>query len=117
MPATTTWYESGVAEGRRSDFFLQFNHAPHVDADAYVGAVYAMRYGICTGWHRFTLFTDPQRMQAEVAKVESWLAKRLFATLSSRRDFRRSHPECGNFSWRRIQEQGPPYSQEGRATA
>jgi hypothetical protein len=114
---TTTWYESDTAEGRRSDFFLQINHAPCADADAFVGAVYAMRYGICTGWHRFTLHTDPQLSLAEAGKIESWLHRRLFETLPMRRDFRQSHPECGGYSWRRIREQGPPYSQDGRVTA
>jgi hypothetical protein len=113
----TTWYESGTAEGRRSDLFLQLNEAPNGQAVNYVGAVYAMRYGICTGWHPFKLFDSAQEMAAEAANVEGWLHRRWFETLDSRREFRQLHPECCNYSWSRIQQQGPPYSQEGRASA
>jgi hypothetical protein len=97
--------------------FLQINQAPNGQAINYVGAVYAMRYGICTGWHAFKLFAGAQQMAAEAAKVEDWLHRRWFETPDMRREFRQLHPECSNYSWSRIQQQGPPYSQEGRASA
>jgi hypothetical protein len=113
---TTTWYESGTAEGRRSDLFLQINEAPNGQTVTYVGAVYAMRYGICTGWHPFTLVDDAE-LTAESSKVEGWLHRHWFDSLAMRRDFRQRHPECAKYSWSRIREQGPPYSQDGHRTA
>jgi hypothetical protein len=109
-PVITTWYESGTAEGTRSDLFLQVNEAPSGQTLTYVGAVYAMRYRICSGWHPFTLLPNAQ-LAVEASKVEAWLHRRWFETLAMRRDFRRLHPECTNYSWSRIQKQGPPYSQ------
>ncbi len=105
---TTTWYESGIANGRRSDLFLQLNEAPSGQIVTYVGAVYAMRYRICSGWHPFTLHGSAQELAAEASNVEGWLHKRWFETLTQRREYRRRHPECTGFSWPRIRSQGPP---------
>ncbi len=106
----TTWYESGVAEGGRSDLFLQFNEIPTGQSLTYVGAVYAMRFRICSGWHPFTLYDDA-RMVAEATRMECWLHREWFETVAMRREYRRLHPECADYSWQRIRESGPPYDQ------
>lgn len=94
------WYESGSMER----MFLQINEAP-----CYQASVYAMRYRLCTGWHAFTLHGDARRMAEEAAKLEPWLHHRWFTTIEKRREFRRLHPECCNYTWRRLRQSGPPY--------
>jgi hypothetical protein len=113
----TTWYESGVSEGLRSDFFLQINEAPAGQSLIYAGAVYAMRYRLCSGWRPFALHDSAEQQAVEVAQVGEWLHRRWYDTVEMRREFRRLHPECANYSWRRIRKQGPPYTQSGVATA
>jgi hypothetical protein len=103
-------------EGHSNDFFLQFNEAPPGQTVVYVGAVYAMRYRLCSGWHRFTLFGTPEAMAQEATKLGQWLHRRWYETLPMRREFRRLHPECANYSWPRIRKQGPPYDQDGLKT-
>ena len=104
-PTVTTWYESGQSDGQRSDFFLQINESPQGQALTYVGAIYAMRYRICSGWHRF-------KLSDSIEGVAPWLHRRWYDTLVMRRQFRSLHPECDNYSWARIRTQGPPYSQD-----
>jgi hypothetical protein len=116
-PVVTTWYESGESGGFRTDFFLQINEAPSGQTLTYVGAVYAMRFRICSGWHPFTLYDTAEQQAVEASKVDVWLNRRWYDTLGMRREFRRLHPECANYSWARLRRQGPPYSQDGMATA
>jgi hypothetical protein len=108
--ADTTWYESGLSEGGRSDLFLQFNHAPNGE-HGFFGAVYAIRYRICTGWHQFTLATVDGSLDGMASELDCWLHHRWFATPKMRRTFRKLHPECASYSWRRIRDEGPPYHQ------
>jgi hypothetical protein len=113
-PVVTTWYESGNSGGFQSDFFLQINESPSGQICAYVGAVYAIRYRICSGWHAFTLYDTAEQQAAEASKLDAWLHRRWYDTLKMRREFRRLHPECANFSWSRIRSDGPPYPQDLR---
>jgi hypothetical protein len=112
----TTWYESGPSDGVRNDFFLQINEAPSGQELTYVGAVYAMRYRLCSGWHAFTLRSTAldamnAEQAAEVALVDAWLHRRWYETAPMRREFRRLHPECAGYTWARVRNEGPPYSQ------
>jgi hypothetical protein len=102
----TTWYESGPSDGVRNDFFLQITEAPSGQALTYVGAVYAMRYRLCSGWHPFTLRWTAEEQAAEVAQVDVWLHRRWYETAPMRREFRRLRPECAGYSWTRIRREG-----------
>jgi hypothetical protein len=79
-----TWYSTSDPK-----FFLQINEHPIGQAETYAVAVYAYRYGICTGWHRFRLGDD-----SEIALLGPWLRRRQFKDRRSRRDFQLRHPEC-----------------------
>lgn len=103
-----TWYVSGQCEGGRNDLFLQFNHTPK-GHDSYVGAVYAIRFRICTGWHPFTLKANEQPIEQVANQLEGWLRRRWFSAQPLRRTYRRMHPECAGYSWRRIRAEGLPY--------
>jgi len=102
LPAGTEiiWYTCGDYD----DVILQINGAP-----SWRAAVYAIRYGICTGWHEFTLATDVQRIGTEAQRLDQWLHRRWFSSRLRRADFRRVHPECASYSWRRLRREGPPY--------
>lgn len=104
--SVVTWYESGD----RTDCFLQFNEYPIGQTASYVGAVYAIRYRICTGWHPFALRETDEDLSAEAHRLENWLGRQWFDSLSMRRKFRQLHPECAGYSWQRIRAEGPPYS-------
>ena len=99
-----TWYEAGVATGGRQDCFLQINESPQGQTVTYTGAVYAIRYRICSGWHEFRLFSSDDDLQREAARLAPWLAWDWFATIEKRRAYRLAHPECAGKSWRTIGE-------------
>ena len=69
--------------------FCRSTNTPIGQAETYAVAVYAYRYGICTGWHRFRLGDD-----SEIALLGPWLRRRQFRDRRSRRDFQLRHPEC-----------------------
>lgn len=70
-------------------FFLQVNEHPVGCTVTHVAAVYAHRYGICTGWHVFnTTDRDASHRLAE------WLRRSQFRDAQWRRSFKRRHPEC-----------------------
>ncbi len=72
-----------------SKFFLQINEHPMGQIAIYAAAVYADRYGICTGWHRFILGDDQT-----TASLRTWLVRRQFKDRGWRNAFRQRHPEC-----------------------
>lgn len=79
-----TWYSTTDPK-----FFLQINEHPIGQAETYAAAVYADRYGICTGWHRFRLGDD-----AGIASLGRWLRRQQFKDRRWRREFQLRHPEC-----------------------
>ena len=79
-----TWYSTS-----HPLFCLQINEHPVGNADAYAASVFAVRYGIHTGWHRFEL--DDERT---VEALAPWLRRHHFKDRNWRREFRRRHPEC-----------------------
>lgn len=79
-----TWYST-----TDSKFFLQINEHPCFQTETYAAAVYAERYGICTGWHCFEL-DDAEAVSA----LAPWLNRRQFRDRVWRREFKRRHPEC-----------------------
>lgn len=106
------WYETGVSKGGKLDCFLMIHEAPQGQTLTYVGAVYAIRYRICTGWHGFRLFAADAELETEATRLAPWLAHEWFATLEKRRVFRQIHPECVGFTWRRIANEGVPRPKE-----
>jgi hypothetical protein len=109
QPYLITWCVSGVNEGNHDDLFLQINESPIGQIVTYEAAVYAMRYRLCSGWHGFTRFEAESEILAEVARLDAWLHKRWFEDAVLRRQYRAAHPECAGYSWKRIQEHGPPH--------
>mgnify|MGYP001135443038 FL=1 len=79
-----TWYSTSDRK-----FFLQINEHPVGQAETYAAAVYADRYGICTGWHGFRLGDD-----AGIASLGRWLRRDQFKDRRWRREFQLRHPEC-----------------------
>lgn len=78
------WYQTSDRK-----FFVQINENHVGQTDTYAVAVYADRYGICTGWHTFEL-SDDRSAESLIA----WLQRRQFKDRSWRRDFCLRHPEC-----------------------
>ena len=79
-----TWYSTSDEK-----FFLQINEHPVGQTETYAAAVYADRYGICTGWHTFTL-ADGESADL----LTPWLHRRPFKDRNWRRAFCTRHPEC-----------------------
>jgi hypothetical protein len=94
------WYESGSPD----DVVLQINRAPSFHA-----GVFAIRYRLCSGWYRFSLFSDDEQQSLEAERVSGWLARAWFITRASRREYRLLYPECAGYSYKRLAEEGPPY--------
>jgi hypothetical protein len=102
-----TWYEAGHSSGGRDHCALQINEEPIGQQVTYAAAVYAIRYGLYSGWHVFTVSSDRQMLLAEAVRLRPWLSRSWFATLDGRREYRRLHPECTGFTWRRLRDTGP----------
>jgi hypothetical protein len=102
-----TWYEAGRSMGGGDDCFLQINEYPQGQTVKYVGAVYAIRYRIFTGWHKFRLPNKDAHLEREAHRLDEWLNWNWFASIKKRREFRRLHPECTGYTWHRIAQQGP----------
>ncbi len=99
-----TWFETGSAD----DIMLQINKIP-----CYAVAVFAVRYRICTGWHRVHVERTEHSMHKEAQRLREWFDRKWFDSLEGRRTFRRNHPECSEYSWRKLRENGPPYQVTG----
>jgi len=97
-----TWYISGRMVGDRNDCFLQINESPQGQTITYEGAVYAIRYRICTGWHNFSISPSADKLKREANRLAMWLAWDWFSNIEKRRLFRQTHPECTGISWRTI---------------
>src|SRR4051794_38496049 len=77
---------------------LQINIAPR-----WVASVYAMRYRMISGWHRFEVtWSDDETFRAEARRIEEWLHARWFTSPKGRREYRRRHPECVDYPRRLV---------------
>jgi hypothetical protein len=94
------WYESGSMER----VFLQINESP-----SYRAAVYAMRYRLYTGWLRLDLGNTVEAAGVQADRLHGFLAREWFTSLDKRRAFRRMHPECTGWTWKRIRSEAAPY--------
>ena len=94
------WYESGSLD----DLLLQFNTQPSLCAEAF-----AMRFRICSGWHRVRFSRERKGLAQDVLILSDWLHRSWFESLEGRREYRRKHPECANYTWRRLRTEGPPH--------
>ncbi|MBX3413442.1 MAG: hypothetical protein KF708_12200 [Pirellulales bacterium] len=102
------WYESGHATGGRQYFALQINEHPIGSTDCFAAAVHCLKYRICSGVHSFPCRTL-REAQSEAKRLHTWLYHAWFATPAARRDYRIAHPECAEYSWRKLREQGKPH--------
>lgn len=102
------WYTSGENEGDESDLFLQINEHPIGNTSEFVGSVYAIRYGIWTGWHSFPFPDSDQTMEVAFSKTEPWLDRKWFVDDQLRAQFTREHPECTGYDWQRIARTSQP---------
>lgn len=110
LPKRLVWYESGSVGNPRTDCFLQLNELGCEGQSVLLaGAVYALRYRLCTGWHPIELSTDQDKFEQSLNYVSPWLNYDNFHTLEMRRAFRKLHPETANYSWTSIRERGSPY--------
>ena len=94
------WYYCGSYD----DIVLHVNENPIWHA-----AVYAVRYRIHTGWHRFYPYRSTVRLRKEAKRLKEFLYADWFFTIEQRRAFRLRHPECTGYTWRRLRLEGPPY--------
>ena len=90
------YYSSGSLD----DIWFQVNERPK-----YAAAVYALRYRICTGWHRVYPYHSPYQQAQELAPILSFSR---FSTLEGRRAFRQQFPEFASYSWTRVRKEGVP---------
>ena len=88
---------------------FQINECPIGQTKTYVAAVYALRYRIYTGWHPFRLKPDGHCDADDLARLDGWLHRRWFDSLAGRREFRKLHPECSGWTWKRIGRERAPY--------
>ena len=103
------WYQSGDSNCSRNNLFLQINECPIGQTATYTAAVYAIRYRICTGWHSLELGPDAHHLEREVERLDHWLHRRWFDSPANRREYRKMHPECSGWSWKRIRHESLPY--------
>jgi hypothetical protein len=104
------FYESGDVGTPHTDCFIQLNELGIEDKHVLLsGAVYAIRYRICTGWHPIRLLADADEAMHVAATLSPWLGRKNFVRYASRRVFRELHPETVGYSWSKVRQLGPPY--------
>jgi hypothetical protein len=103
IAATVCWYEAGDIE----ELLLQINVKP-----CHCAAVYAIPYGLCTGWHAIRGLGSPPCIGDEAARLDAWLHRRWFATAEGREAFQQQHPECVGYDQARIARGDLPYRLE-----
>lgn len=91
-----------------SPIYVQINPQTDQHPRLFAMNIYASRYRLCTGWQGFML---DRNQEQEVLIQWPWLHSSNFETLRSRRVFRTTNPECNGYSWRRVHDSGPPYTQ------
>jgi len=94
------WWYSGDYD----DVALQITENPR-----WYAGVYAWPYRIFTGWHHFTPYKAKRKQVREAERLAGFLDFSNFASREGRRIFRKRHPECACYSWRRYVREGPPY--------
>ena len=93
------WYASGDYD----DTLLQVNLMPSPSA-----CVFAIPYGLCTGWHELRLDETTKSISSEVDRLRTKFDNSFFSSRTGRRVFRAAHPECTHWSWGRIRREGIP---------
>jgi hypothetical protein len=105
---TVVWYLAGLTGEGRTYCALQINEYPIGSSDSFAAAAHLMRYGICSGFHRFDCGNLVQ-LKSEAARLHSWLAREWFESLEGRRAYRLKHPECAGYSWKKLRSAGEPH--------
>jgi hypothetical protein len=99
-PTVIRWWYGGDYD----DVALQITENP-----PWYAGVYAWRYRIFTGWHYFRPYRAKARQVAEAARLGDFVDFGNFSSREGRRWFRKRHPECARYTWKRYQREGPPY--------
>ena len=89
--------------------YVQINPQTNLHPRLFAISLFAIRFRLCTGWQGFML---DRNFKEELRKLRPWAHASNFLTQNGRRKFRRMHPECNGYNWKRIVESGAPYSQE-----
>jgi hypothetical protein len=109
MRRSIVYYYAGRDDWSRRDvFYLQINECPIGQQRQYSAAVYAPRYGLCSGWHCFRL----SKRQPDRERIESLIdvvGRHHFVSPAARRAFRKMYPECAGFPRRRPPRFGAPH--------
>jgi hypothetical protein len=90
------------------------NQYPQSQTNTFEAAVYAIRFRICTGWHKFRLPQDEVQARRGAERLSPWLQSRWFNDLVGRRIFREAPPECAGYTWARLRRDGPPYGPDDK---
>ena len=101
------WYVAGDSNGSRTHCALQINEYPLGSSESFSAAVHCIRYRICSGWHSFVCAGGSQAA-AEADRLRSWLSREWFTTAERRRAYRLAHPECTEYTWKKLREVGEP---------
>lgn len=102
-PQRIRWYEAGEDECG-----LMITQAPLGQDETFAACVFAIRYRLCSGYHLFPL-PSAAFAATHQPRLHLWLAQSWFEDLDARRSYRRAHPECAGFTWRRLRECQAPY--------
>lgn len=92
--------------------YLQVNPLTFQHPRLFGICVYAMQYGLCSGWHGLVVDPSESFMLKQVERLRPWVHRSNFDSAAARLAYREAHPECDGWSWARIQRNaGPCYSQ------
>jgi len=89
------WYEAPASES----CVLQIN-----SIGGWWAAVFAIRFRICSGWHRFQLGSTLGQSRNEARRLAGWLGRDWFESPAKRREYRRLHHGCSGFTWKLIRQ-------------
>lgn len=103
---TTISFHCGQNTGGRDNFHFQINPSPHGQSIVFEAAIYAVRYRIYTGWHRFNL--SESKVADLLVEFDAMFHIRWFESLAARRAYRSRFPQFTGFGWKEIRNAGPP---------
>lgn len=89
------------------DIFMQIN-LDNATKGGLRMCVFAIRYRICTGWHRFTAHTAPAKRRKEATRLSPFFEASHFINPKNRRNYRMTYPQSYGYTWKRVREEGVP---------
>lgn len=106
--SAVVWYTAGSYDTAA----LQVNTHPEL-----IACVFAIRFRLCSGWHLLPTMNSEAAVRREAERLKPWLHASWFRSPIMRRHFREQHPECADWTWRRIREYGVPRWPKGKSNA